>query len=42
MLVNGETVQGRGPRVVAIDPKPWWYPYTEYVKHQAEHGTAPG
>ena len=25
-----------------IDAKAWWYPYAEYVKHQAEHGTAPG
>ncbi|MFN2587836.1 MAG: aldehyde dehydrogenase [Actinomycetota bacterium] len=25
-----------------MDPKSWWYPYAEYVAHQAEHGTAPG
>lgn len=25
-----------------MDAKSWWYPYSEYVKHQAEHGTAPG
>ena len=25
-----------------LDVKSWWYPYAEYVKHQAEHGTAPG
>lgn len=25
-----------------MDPKYWWYPYADYVKHQAEHGTAPG
>lgn len=25
-----------------MDEKSWWYPYAEYVKHQAEHGTAPG
>ena len=25
-----------------MDVKSWWYPYSEYVKHQAEHGTAPG
>ena len=25
-----------------MDVKSWWYPYAEYVKHQAEHGTAPG
>jgi betaine-aldehyde dehydrogenase len=25
-----------------MDAKAWWYPYAEYVKHQAEHGTAPG
>jgi acyl-CoA reductase-like NAD-dependent aldehyde dehydrogenase len=25
-----------------MDHKAWWYPYSEYVKHQAEHGTAPG
>ncbi|MGH2693513.1 MAG: aldehyde dehydrogenase family protein [Actinomycetota bacterium] len=25
-----------------MDLKPWWYPYSEYVRHQAEHGTAPG
>ena len=25
-----------------MDAKAWWYPYAEYVRHQAEHGTAPG
>jgi acyl-CoA reductase-like NAD-dependent aldehyde dehydrogenase len=25
-----------------MDPKAWWYPYSEYVRYQAEHGTAPG
>jgi betaine-aldehyde dehydrogenase len=25
-----------------LDAKSWWYPYAEYVRHQAEHGTAPG
>jgi acyl-CoA reductase-like NAD-dependent aldehyde dehydrogenase len=25
-----------------IDIKAWWYPYAEYVRHQAEYGTAPG
>ncbi|MQB01160.1 MAG: aldehyde dehydrogenase family protein [Actinobacteria bacterium] len=25
-----------------MDMKSWWYPYKEYVRHQAEHGTAPG
>jgi betaine-aldehyde dehydrogenase len=25
-----------------MDLKSWWYPYEEYVRHQAEHGTAPG
>jgi acyl-CoA reductase-like NAD-dependent aldehyde dehydrogenase len=25
-----------------MDSKAWWYPYAEYVRHQAEHGTAPG
>jgi betaine-aldehyde dehydrogenase len=25
-----------------MDLKSWWYPYKEYVRHQAEHGTAPG
>ncbi|HEV3473030.1 MAG TPA: aldehyde dehydrogenase family protein, partial [Actinomycetota bacterium] len=25
-----------------LDVKSWWYPYSEYVRHQAEHGTAPG
>ena len=25
-----------------MDAKSWWYPYAEYAKHQAEHGTAPG
>jgi betaine-aldehyde dehydrogenase len=25
-----------------MDLKPWWYPYSEYARHQAEHGTAPG
>ena len=25
-----------------MDAKAWWYPYSEYVKHQAEYGTAPG
>ena len=25
-----------------MDVKSWWYPYKEYVRHQAEHGTAPG
>jgi betaine-aldehyde dehydrogenase len=25
-----------------MDAKSWWYPYSEYVKHQAQHGTAPG
>jgi acyl-CoA reductase-like NAD-dependent aldehyde dehydrogenase len=25
-----------------MDAKAWWYPYAQYVRHQAEHGTAPG
>jgi betaine-aldehyde dehydrogenase len=25
-----------------MDAKSWWYPYAEYVRHQQEHGTAPG
>ena len=25
-----------------MDVKSWWYPYSEYVAYQAEHGTAPG
>ena len=25
-----------------MDPKYWWYPYSEYVKLQAEQGPAPG
>ena len=25
-----------------MDAKSWWYPYKDYVRHQAEHGTAPG
>jgi acyl-CoA reductase-like NAD-dependent aldehyde dehydrogenase len=25
-----------------MDLKSWWYPYKEYVRHQAKHGTAPG
>ncbi|HWL66592.1 MAG TPA: aldehyde dehydrogenase family protein [Actinomycetota bacterium] len=25
-----------------MDMKSWWYPYSEYVRHQQEHGTAPG
>ena len=25
-----------------MEVKSWWYPYSEYVQHQAEHGTAPG
>jgi acyl-CoA reductase-like NAD-dependent aldehyde dehydrogenase len=25
-----------------MDAKSWWYPYSDYVRHQAEHGTAPG
>jgi acyl-CoA reductase-like NAD-dependent aldehyde dehydrogenase len=25
-----------------MDAKSWWYPYADYVAHQAEHGTAPG
>ncbi|MDQ3986955.1 MAG: aldehyde dehydrogenase family protein [Actinomycetota bacterium] len=25
-----------------MDVKAWWYPYSKYVAHQAEHGTAPG
>jgi acyl-CoA reductase-like NAD-dependent aldehyde dehydrogenase len=25
-----------------MDAKAWWYPYSEYVRHQSEHGTAPG
>jgi acyl-CoA reductase-like NAD-dependent aldehyde dehydrogenase len=25
-----------------MDSKPWWYPYSEYARYQAEHGTAPG
>jgi acyl-CoA reductase-like NAD-dependent aldehyde dehydrogenase len=25
-----------------MDAKAWWYPYAEYVRYQAEHGTAPG
>jgi acyl-CoA reductase-like NAD-dependent aldehyde dehydrogenase len=36
----------RAPKHVHIDTKmdakAWWYPYAEYVRHQAEHGTAPG
>jgi acyl-CoA reductase-like NAD-dependent aldehyde dehydrogenase len=24
------------------DAKYWWYPYSEYARYQAEHGTAPG
>jgi acyl-CoA reductase-like NAD-dependent aldehyde dehydrogenase len=24
------------------DVKSWWYPYSQYAEHQAEHGTAPG
>jgi acyl-CoA reductase-like NAD-dependent aldehyde dehydrogenase len=27
---------------VKMDAKAWWYPYSDYVRHQAEHGTAPG
>ena len=27
---------------VKMDRKSWWYPYADYVKYQAEHGTAPG
>jgi betaine-aldehyde dehydrogenase len=25
-----------------MDVKSWWYPYSEYVRYQQEHGTAPG
>ncbi|MDQ3954670.1 MAG: aldehyde dehydrogenase family protein [Actinomycetota bacterium] len=25
-----------------VDAKSWWYPYSDYVAYQAEHGTAPG
>lgn len=25
-----------------MDAKSWWYPYSEYVAYQAEHGAAPG
>ena len=25
-----------------MDAKSWWYPYSEYVAHRAEHGAAPG
>ena len=25
-----------------MDVKSWWYPYADYVRYQAEHGTAPG
>jgi acyl-CoA reductase-like NAD-dependent aldehyde dehydrogenase len=25
-----------------VDVKSWWYPYEAYVRHQSEHGTAPG
>lgn len=25
-----------------MDVKSWWYPYKDYVRYQAEHGTAPG
>jgi betaine-aldehyde dehydrogenase len=25
-----------------MDAKSWWYPYSEYVAYQNEHGTAPG
>jgi acyl-CoA reductase-like NAD-dependent aldehyde dehydrogenase len=25
-----------------LDVKAWWYPYADYVRHQAEFGTAPG
>ena len=25
-----------------MDVKSWWYPYSDYVAYQAEHGTAPG
>ena len=25
-----------------MDAKSWWYPYADYVRYQAEHGTAPG
>jgi acyl-CoA reductase-like NAD-dependent aldehyde dehydrogenase len=25
-----------------MDAKSWWYPYADYVRHQALHGTAPG
>ncbi|MEA2462253.1 MAG: hypothetical protein QOH90_2430, partial [Actinomycetota bacterium] len=25
-----------------MDAKAWWYPYADYVRYQAEHGTAPG
>jgi acyl-CoA reductase-like NAD-dependent aldehyde dehydrogenase len=25
-----------------MDVKSWWYPYSEYVAYQAEHGAAPG
>ena len=25
-----------------MDPKYWWYPYSDYVRSQQEFGTAPG
>ncbi len=25
-----------------MDPKSWWYPYADYVRHQEKYGTAPG
>ena len=25
-----------------LDAKAWWFPYADYVRHQAEFGTAPG
>jgi acyl-CoA reductase-like NAD-dependent aldehyde dehydrogenase len=25
-----------------MDAKAWWYPYADYARYQAEHGTAPG
>jgi hypothetical protein len=25
-----------------MDVKSWWYPYSEYVAYQSEHGSAPG
>ena len=25
-----------------MNAKSWWYPYSDYVRYQAVHGTAPG